>query len=223
MLKKLGLGAGFLAGCFVACANEAKNTYVVDMAKVYDSFYKAKPAQEDFQMLAKQVQDEIEKMMQEGKKLFDEREALINKINNLANSEAVKKDLEKQISAVQEKINKKGEEINRFRQEKDEKLDQRRQAILTDHFNEINAVIENLAKQKNADVILNKVGILYSKPEFDITNEVIQIVNKPAEKNNKYDKSNIKKDSKSNTKAEKEISKSAEKGSAKESPKSVNK
>ena len=174
-------------------------------------------------MLAKQVQDEIEKMMQEGKKLFDEREALINKINNLANSEAVKKDLEKQISAVQEKINKKGEEINRFRQEKDEKLDQRRQAILTDHFNEINAVIENLAKQKNADVILNKVGILYSKPEFDITNEVIQIVNKPAEKNNKYDKSNIKKDSKSNTKAEKEISKSAEKGSAKESPKSVNK
>ena len=185
ILKKLSLGAGFLAGCFVACANEAKNTYVVDMAKVYDSFYKTKPAQENFKMLAKQAQDEFEKMMKEGKTLFDEREALIKKINNPANSEAVRKDLEKQITTLEEKIDKKGEEINRFRQEKDEKLEQQRQAILSEHFKEINAGIENLAKQKNADVILNKGGVLYSKVEFDLTDEVIQVVNKPAEKTNK--------------------------------------
>ena len=80
MLKKLSLGAGVLAGCFMAYANEAKNTYVVDMAKVYDNFYKTKPAQENFQMLAKQAQDEFEKMMNEGKALFDEREALVKKI-----------------------------------------------------------------------------------------------------------------------------------------------
>ena len=185
MLKKLSLSAGFLAGCFVACANEVKNTYVVDMAKVYDSFYKTKPAQENFQMLAKQAQEEFEKMMKEGKTLFDEREALIKKINNPANSESVKKDLEKQITALEEKIDKKGEELNRFRQERDEKLEQQRQAILSEHFKEINAGIESLAKQKNADVILNKAGILYSKADFDITTEVIQVVNKPAEKSNK--------------------------------------
>lgn len=185
MLKKLGLGAGFLAGCFVACANEAKNTYVVDMAKVYDNFYKTKPAQENFQMLTKQAQDEFEKMMNEGKTLFDEREALIKKINNPANSEAVKEDLKKQITTLEEKINKKGEEINRFRQEKDEKLEQQRQAILSEHFKEINAGVESLAKQKNADIILNKVGLLYSKPEFDLTDEVIQAVNKPAGKTHK--------------------------------------
>lgn len=185
MLKKLSLGVGFLAGCFVVHANEVKNTYIVDMAKVYDNFYKTKPAQENFQMLTKQAQDEFEKMMQEGKSLFDERDALIKKINNPANSETVKKDLEKQIAALEEKIDRKGEEVNRFRQEKDEKLEQQRQAILSEHFKEINAGIENLAKQKNADVIFNKASVLYSKSEFDITHEVIQIVNKPANKNNK--------------------------------------
>ena len=185
MLKKLSLSAGILAGSFVACASEAKSTYVVDMAKVYDNFYKTKPAQESFQLLAKQAQEEFEKMMQEGKKLFDERETLIKKINNPANSETIKKDLENQIKTQEDKINKKGEEINRFRQEKDEKLEQQRQAILEEHFKEINAGIENLAKQKNTDVILNKASVLYSKPEFDITNEVIQVVNKPAEKTNK--------------------------------------
>lgn len=196
ILKKLGLGAGFMAGCFVACADEAKNTYVVDMAKVYDNFYKTELTQKKFQMLVKQAHDELEKMMQEGKMLLDEHEALQKKNNNPANSEAVKKDLEKQIAAAEEKINKKGEEINRFRQEKDEKLEQQRQAILSEHFNEINAGIESLAKQKNADVVLNKAGVLYAKPEFDITNEVIQVVNKPAEKNKKGDKGAVKAENK---------------------------
>lgn len=186
MLKKLGLGAGILAGCFVACANEAKNTYVVDMAKVYDNFYKTKPAQEKFQMLAKQAQDSMGKMMEEGKKLFDEREALIKKRNNPANSESINKDLEEKIKICEGKIDKKGEEVNRFRQEQDEKLEQQRQAILSEHFKEINAGIEALAKQKNADLVLNKAGVLYSKPEFDITDEVIKNVNKPA--NNKQAK-----------------------------------
>lgn len=182
MLKKLSLGAGFLVGCFMTYAHEAKNVCVVDMAKVYERYYKTKPAQDNFQMLAKQAQNEFEKMMQEGKPLFEEREALIKKINNPANSEAVRKDLEKQIVALEEKIQKKGEEINRFRQEKDAKLDQQRQAILAEHFKEINASVESLAKQKNADMVLNKAGVLFAKPEFDITDEVIQVVNKPAEK-----------------------------------------
>ena len=111
------------------------------------------------------------------------------------------KDLEKQIAAAEEKINKKGEEINRFRQEKDEKLEQQRQAILSEHFNEINAGIKILAEQKNADIILNKASILYSKPEFDITNEVIQVVNKPAENAKKADKNSVKAENKASKSA----------------------
>ena len=188
MFKKLGLGAGLIAGCLTSLkAETVKNLFTVDMAKVYDNFYKTKPAQENFQLLAKQAQEEFERMMQEGKKLFDQRQDLINKVSNPACTEATKKDLEKQIAALDETINKKGEEINNFRQEKDAKLDQQRQAILAEHFKEINAGIESLAKTKNADFILNKAGgsVLYSKPEYDLTDEVITIVNKPAKANDK--------------------------------------
>lgn len=161
------------------------NICVVDMPKAYGDFHKTEPAQKNFQMLANEAQKEIEKMMQEGKKLFDERDDLIKKINNPANSEATKQTLEKQLAANEDQINKKGEEINRFRQEKDEKLEQQRQAILAEHFKEISAGIESVAKQKNADFVLNKASVLYSRPEFDITDEVIKVINKPAEKNNK--------------------------------------
>ncbi len=188
MFKKLGISAGLIASCLTSLKAEAvKNIFTVDMAKVYDNFYKTKPAQENFQLLAKQAQDEFERMMKEGKKLFDERQILVNKISNPACSETTRKELEKQITALDETINKKGEEVNRFRQEKDEKLNQQRQAILSEHFKEINAGVENLAKAKNADIILNKAGgsILYSKAEYDITDEVIATVNKPALSNNK--------------------------------------
>ena len=196
MFKKLGLGAGLIAGCLTSLkAETVKNIFTVDMAKVYDNFYKTKPAQENFQLLAKQAQEEVERMMQEGKKLFDQRQDLINKVTSPACTEATKKDLEKQIVALDETINKKGEEINNFRQEKDVKLDQQRQAILSEHFKEINAGIESLAKTKNADFILNKAGgsVLYSKPEYDLTDEVITIVNKPAKANEKSLDKNIEK------------------------------
>jgi len=188
MLKKLSLGAGLIAGCLTSLkADTVKNIFTVDMAKVYDNFYKTKPAQENFQLLAKQAQDEFERMMQEGKKLFDQRQDLVNKISNPACTESARKELEKKITALDEAINKKGEEINHFRQEKDAKLDQQRQAILSEHFKEINAGVESLAKAKNADFILNKAGgsVLFSKAEYDLTDEVITIVNKPAHVNDK--------------------------------------
>ncbi len=187
IIKNLGLNLGIFAGCLMPL--KAQTIYTVDMAKVYDNFYKTKPAQDNFRLLAEQAQKEFEKMMQEGKTLFDERQNLLTKLNNPALQEETKKDLEKQIQALDEKINAKGEEINLFRQKKDESLDQQRQAILSEHFKEINVGVEAIAKVKKADIVLNKAGggVLFSKDELDLTQAVIDQVNKPA-KNNTADK-----------------------------------
>ena len=215
MLKKLGLGTGIMAGCLVACASKTNNKLtkvdnkiaetsnnlvskdnkkaelsskkivVVDMPRAYDDFHKTKPAQDNFQLLVKQAQEALEKKIQGGKKLWDERDVLIEKLNNPTTPEEKKQELKKQLADKDQQINMLGEEINRSRQETDEKLDQQRQAILAEHFKEINAAIESLAKQKDVDFVLNKASVLYSKPEFDITDEVIKIINKPVEKTNK--------------------------------------
>ena len=182
VVKIFGLNLGVMMGCLMPL--KAQTIYTVDMAKVYDSFYKTKPAQENFRLLAEQAQKEFEKMMQEGKSIFDERQALTAKLNNPALKDDAKKALEDQLKALDEKINAKGEEINAFRQKKDESLDQQRQAILEEHFKEINAGIEVIAKGKNADMVLNKSGgVLYAKDELDLTKEVIEQVNKPAKSN----------------------------------------
>ncbi len=190
ILKKAGIGASLMIGFLTGLkAADQPKIFVVDMAEVYDKFYKTEPAQKNFQILANQAKTEFDKKVQEGRKFFDERQALVSKYENPTLSEAAKKDLEKQIDALDERINQKTEEINRFRMEQDEKLNQQRQAMLAEHLKEINTDIETLAKSKNVDIILNKGngGVLYAKEEFELTKEVIELVNKPAAKSGKHE------------------------------------
>ena len=70
--------------------------YAVDLSEVYEHFYKTKSAQENFQLLVKQSQEGLEKLMQEGKLLFDEREILVKKRENPANSKEINEKLEKE-------------------------------------------------------------------------------------------------------------------------------
>ena len=161
--------------------------YAVDLSEVYEHFYKTKSAQENFQLLVKQTQDGLEKLMQEGKVLFDERDVLIKKRENPANSKEANEKLNKDLADLDEKINKKGEEINRYRAENERKLGEKRQAVMDEHFKEIKAGIEILAQEKEADIIVNKaaMGVLYTKQKYDLTQDVIAVVNKAAPKTNK--------------------------------------
>lgn len=194
LLRKLSLSAGFLAGYFTVYAQETKNIpnqgknltiAVVDMSEVYDKHHETKKLIEDFQILAKQGNEEIEKEMQEAEKLFKERDELLKKLNNPATPDAIKKELEQKVACLDEEIAKKGREINDHRQKMEENLSQRRNATLEKQFDGIVAVAETEAKKRGFDIVLNKASVLYSKPEIDITNEVIEVINKPAAKNNK--------------------------------------
>ncbi len=187
MLKKISLIAMGVISASLNTMGDDQKIYAVDLSEVYEHFYKTKSAQENFQLLVKQSQDGLEKLMQEGKVLFDERENLIKKRENPANSKEINEKLEKELTNLDEKINKKGEEINTYRAENERKLGEKRQAVMDEHFKEIQAGIEVLAKEKEADIIVNKaaMGVLYAKPKYDLTQEVIAVVNKAAPKINK--------------------------------------
>lgn len=184
MLKKISLIAMGVMSASVNAISDNQKIYAVDLSEVYEHFYKTKSAQENFQLLVKQSQDGLEKLMQEGKVLFDERDVLVEKRKNPANSKEVNEKLDKELASLDEKINKKGEEVNVYRAENERKLGEKRQAVMDEHFKEIQAGIEVLAKEKEADIIVNKaaMGVLYAKPNYDLTQAVISVVNKAAPK-----------------------------------------
>jgi Skp family chaperone for outer membrane proteins len=185
-IKYIGLSVGITSAVVLNMMAESKDSkyiiYAVNMAEVYDNFYKGKEARSSFEILTKQVQDEIEKMMQEGRNIIEKIQSLQKKLNDsVALDEQAKEKIYAELNAEGENLHKKEVAINQFRQDKDDNLTQKRQAVLSEHFKELNAHIANLAKQKGADFVLNSagLGVLYAKPEYDLTQEVIEIANKP--------------------------------------------
>ena len=163
-------------------AGRSKSFAVVDLAEVYSEFYPAKAAQENFRLLAQQAESELEKMMNEGKPLFEERDTLMKKLDAPALSEDARKKLEGQLTEIATKIRQKGEAIGQFQQEKEMKLNEHRQTVLAEHFKEINLDMERMAKERNLDCILNKASVLYVKPDMDLTATAVREVNKPYQK-----------------------------------------
>ena len=146
---------------------------VVKFSKVYDEFFPAQEAQKRFDVLIQQINEEHEKMLQEGKKFFEERDKLLK---DPILSNAAKK---KMGDSIMEKIKKQGEAIGRFRQEKEEKVHTERQEVLSKNYKELAGVIERIGKEGGFDLILNETYVLYAKPELDITEKVIQRANQP--------------------------------------------
>ena len=198
LLRTLSFGVGIMSCVCLSAAKEKsvgsadgsqarvaaqkKAFAVVDLAEVYSEFYPAKAAQENFRLLAQQAESELEKMMNEGKPLFNERDELMKKLDAPALSEDARKKLEEQLSEITAKIRQKGEAIGQFQQEKEMKLNEHRQTVLAEHFKEINLDMERMAKERNLECILNKTAILYAEPTLDLTADAVREVNKPYQK-----------------------------------------
>ena len=111
----------------------------------------------------------IEKLKKEQVTLNNERDN-INKIKNIISSE----ELNNKISVLNEKLNK-------FQQKQDKmskEFKQKQEEEIKNFFNKINPIIEKYMLDNNIDLILKKENIFISKKNFDITNILIELINK---------------------------------------------
>jgi len=111
----------------------------------------------------------IEKLKKEQVTLNNERDN-INKIKNIISSE----ELNNKISVLNEKLNKFQQKQDRMSQE----FRQKREEEIRNFFNKINPIIEKYMLDNNIDLILKKENIFISKKNFDITNILIELINK---------------------------------------------
>ena len=111
----------------------------------------------------------IEKLKKEQVTLNNERDN-INKIKNIISSE----ELNNKISVLNEKLNKFQQKQDKMSQE----FKQKREEEIRNFFNKINPIIEKYMLDNNIDLILKKENIFISKKNFDITNIIIELINK---------------------------------------------
>ena len=160
ILTVLFVGLFLFTGIIYAYAKEVKMAYV-DLDKVFEEYNKTKDTYKSLDAKLKDKEAERKKMVDEIRRLKDELELLSDKGKE-----------EKQ-AAIDEKINALGEFD---RKAKDEFKKERINAI-REISNEIDIVIQDYGKNQGYDYLFSSRAFVFSKDEYDVTNEIIKSLN----------------------------------------------
>ena len=119
--------------------------------------------------LKKQNKKNIEFLKNEQKKLQKEIED-IKKVQNII----AKDELEKKVEAHNKNLKK----FNKKKKELSDQLISLRKKEIVELVNKINPILEDYMKTNSIDFVLSKQGVYLSRSSFDITEEILDIVNK---------------------------------------------
>ena len=175
-MKKISL---ILAGVFAATMlHAATNIYVVNMAEVYSNYYKAKEAAAQIKTSVDATNAELEKMNKQRQDLMKKIQEIQTKAQNPALAEdAKRKILETEAQPIIVQIRQIEQNMENMRRTTAQKLQENAAGIRKIHMQEISEIIKTVAKEKNAEYIIEKTVCHFSKPEADITQDVIKAVN----------------------------------------------
>jgi len=166
-MKKILFLTIFLTLFFVAQDSAwAQKIAFVDVGKVFDGYQKTKEFDTN--------------LTGEGKEKQNERDALVQEIRRLKDEQALLSDNAKQ--EKQSLIDGKIRDLQEFDDSVRRDLGGRRDTAIKEIFKDIDGVIKTYGKQKGYDYILNQRLALYSRGEYDITQQVMDQINKEYKK-----------------------------------------
>ncbi|MCG9126268.1 OmpH family outer membrane protein [Candidatus Poribacteria bacterium] len=145
---------------------------VVDTQFVLDNYGKFKDANEILQTADKRLRDKLEGLVGEIRTLQEK----------LTKTELF---LEKpQTEELQNQIKTKEDEFLRERQTGEQALMDKQKELMEPILKEIEDLIKKVGKEQNYDLIISKQAALYFNEEFDITQSLIDTINRTPVENN---------------------------------------
>lgn len=178
--------AGVLFGFATLHAQAPLKVIVVDMAKIYDNYYKAEEAKAKINDAYQHAREELDGLNKQIQAAADEYKSLVEQAKSpLANDQARAKaneDAQKKLEEIQE-MQRRGQA---FMQNSERSLQQRMKNHRDFIMDEIMKVVNDLSRAKGATLVLDKSGpsilgipvVLSADASYDITDEVIKEVNK---------------------------------------------
>lgn len=175
MKKILSIVAGLTAYAIVSAA---PNIFVIDMAKVYNSYYKAKTAFAQINSSAESAKQELQKMDAERNKIAKQLDPIKEKMNNPALSEDAKRKIyAAEAQPILMQIGKIENQMKELQQQTSERLQKNVNSVRQVHIEEILEVLKQVSAEKKADFVLEKNACPFYKPTADITEDLIKAIN----------------------------------------------
>jgi Skp family chaperone for outer membrane proteins len=157
----------------------------VDIEMILKNYTKLQSAQTKLESSKKNAQQEIEILKDEGRKLVEKARELEARAKNPALSPTAVSQAKDELQKLTVEIKGKEQELLEYVKRTDATLKQRFKSMLELHMGEIRNMVAVIAKEKGADLALNKSlkdFVLYSADYFDITQAVLGRLNSVSSK-----------------------------------------
>ncbi|MDR2181287.1 MAG: OmpH family outer membrane protein [Treponema sp.] len=154
---------------FLPAQQQITKFAIVDMAKVYTTFFNESRAVQDFNQKSARVQAEINRLNEE---LIDLKAKL---------AEAQKNGNRDQVRSLESQVNQKTRIIQEYYQSTYAELElERKRLAQSDSFKtQMESAIKSLAESEGISMVLSKqeiAGILWYSPSVDLTNKLIAVL-----------------------------------------------
>ncbi|MBD1165716.1 OmpH family outer membrane protein [Pelagibacterales bacterium SAG-MED10] len=149
------------------------NVYSSERKIVYlnldEIIQKSIPGKLILQKLHEQNKMNLEKFKSKRSNLINQEKDIIKKKNILS-----KEEFEANVSD----LNKKMKNFNKEREQTFLKFEEEKKKKLNNFLSKITPLIETFVKENSINIVLNKKNLFIASKNFDITNQIIEIVNK---------------------------------------------
>lgn len=149
----------------VSFAADQKVAYI-DIGKVFDEYEKTKKFDNDLQ--------------EQGKVKQKERDEKVLAIRKLKDEQAILSDEKKKEAEVN--IERKLKELDEFDQNARGELNEKRDKVVKEIFQDIDGLLQQYGERKGYDFIYNDRALVYRNPKYDQTNEVLKELNESYKK-----------------------------------------
>ena len=151
-----------------AYAADLKIAYV-DIGKVFDEYEKTKKYDQELQEAGKGKQEKRDAIVYEVRRLRDEQALL---------SEDKKKETQ---GAIESKL----KELEDFDGQAQKELSEKRNGVMKEVFTDIEDVVKRFGERKGYDLIFNERALLFKSVKYDVTNDILNELNKEYAKKKK--------------------------------------
>jgi len=170
MLKRIIIISFLFVSCLVSAFGQATTITriaVVDLPRVYTTFFRESTAVRNFEQKSSRIQADIERMTRE---IQDLRSKYTDAVNSGNQSEALR---------LEAQVNQRQTFLREFHQTKMAELNnERNQLMQSDEFiNQVQNEIRFIAESGGYSMVLdikNSVGVVWYSPSIDITEALIQ-------------------------------------------------
>ena len=185
--KLLTLALSLLALPLAAFAQGSLKIGTIDMNRAFKEYNKTKDAEAKINEAKTAAKKEYDERADSYKKALDE----INNLNKQLDSSALSADAKTKLAKDRDdkiaNIKNMEREINEFRQTRERQLQEQALRMREGIVKEITDVVMDKVKTNSLDLVFDKSGmslngvplVMYSRDNFDFTNDVVTVLNKP--------------------------------------------